>query len=106
MGCGRGSGASGGNDVRQPPFCFRRWRRREDNFCAAGAPHHKVIEGEGSDDRKERDLYDPSKSAWNPELLELVVAALPADEDPATWAAFLHQQPFCFDDYRAALSNH
>jgi hypothetical protein len=65
---------------------------------------HKVVEGVGPADRKERDLYDPSKSAWNPELLELVVAALPAGENPATWAGFLHQQRFCFDDYRAALS--
>jgi hypothetical protein len=54
--------------------------------------------------QKARDYLDPSKPAWNAELLEILIAAHPADEDPATWAGYLHQQRHCFDDYRAALS--
>jgi pPIWI_RE module N-terminal domain/RNaseH domain of pPIWI_RE/MID domain of pPIWI_RE len=50
-----------------------------------------------------RDHYDPSTTAWNPELLQFIVAATADGDDPATWAAFLHHQRFCFDDYRSAL---
>jgi hypothetical protein len=50
-----------------------------------------------------RNYFDPSKNAWNAELLEFVVLACPEGEDPETWAGYLHQQRHCFDDYRAAL---
>jgi hypothetical protein len=77
-------------------------------------PHYKETEqpggrsepsAAGGEQQQEdaRNYLDPAKNAWNAELLEFVVLAHPEDEDPATWAGFLHQQRHCFDDYRAAL---
>lgn len=51
-----------------------------------------------------RNFLDPSKFAWNAELLEFAVLSCPEGEDPGTWAGYLHQQRHCFDDYRSALS--
>jgi hypothetical protein len=65
---------------------------------------HRENSAKGKETSENRRNYlDPSKNAWNAELLEFVVVARPADEDPAIWAGFLHQQRHCFDDYRAAL---
>ncbi|OKI61666.1 pPIWI_RE module domain-containing protein [Micromonospora sp. CB01531] len=77
----------------------------KENPAKADAPDPS--EGRSPDDGKlegARNYLDPSKNAWNAELLEFVVVAHPEGEDPATWAGFLHQQRHCFDDYRAALS--
>ncbi|MCX2949750.1 pPIWI_RE module domain-containing protein [Lentzea sp. NEAU-D7] len=50
----------------------------------------------GSSQRK------PDKSAWNPELLELAMAALQPGDEAERWAMFVHQQRFA-DDYTDAL---
>lgn len=44
----------------------------------------------------------PEEYAWNPELLEFSVVGLQPDDDPETWAMFLHQQRFS-NDYRDGL---
>ncbi|RFS81575.1 DUF3893 domain-containing protein [Actinomadura spongiicola] len=46
--------------------------------------------------------FKPTKNAWNPELLELVVACMQPGDDPEKWAMFVHQQRLC-DDYRDVL---
>ncbi|MEW2329420.1 DUF3962 domain-containing protein [Micromonospora chersina] len=71
-------------------------------------PHHTKTEPKpgvaGEEEVKEKDHFRPGASAWNPELLQFTVVAKPEDEKGHTWAAFLHQQRFCSDDYNAALS--
>ncbi|MFC5724463.1 pPIWI_RE module domain-containing protein [Streptomyces gamaensis] len=50
-----------------------------------------------------KNSYRPTANAWNPELLELTVACLQPGDDPEAWAAFVHQQRICKDDYRDVL---
>ncbi|MEV6931439.1 DUF3962 domain-containing protein [Dactylosporangium sp. NPDC051485] len=71
----------------------------------ANEPDETEADPSPDGDKKEggRNYLDPSKGAWNAELLEFAVVAYPMGEDPAIWAGFLHQQRHCFDDYRAAL---
>lgn len=44
----------------------------------------------------------PDKNASTPSLLQLTMAVVRADDDPETWAMFVHQQRFS-DDYRDGL---
>lgn len=44
----------------------------------------------------------PGKNASTPGLLQLAMAGLHPDDDPATWAMYVHQQRFS-DDYRGGL---
>jgi hypothetical protein len=44
----------------------------------------------------------PGKNASTPGLLQLTMAGLHPDDDPATWAMYTHQQRFS-DDYRGGL---
>ncbi|MHC3458113.1 pPIWI_RE module domain-containing protein [Streptomyces flavovirens] len=50
-----------------------------------------------------RSAHRPTVNAWNPELLELTLACLQPGDDPEAWAAFVHQQRICKDDYRDVL---
>ncbi|MFD5878843.1 pPIWI_RE module domain-containing protein [Streptomyces yangpuensis] len=50
-----------------------------------------------------KNAFRPKANAWNPELLELTVACLQPGDDPEAWAAFVHQQRICDDDYRDVL---
>ncbi|MEU5425260.1 DUF3962 domain-containing protein [Streptomyces olivoreticuli] len=50
-----------------------------------------------------KNSYRPTANAWNPELLELTVACLQPGDDAEAWAAFVHQQRICKDDYRDVL---
>ncbi|MFJ2784398.1 MULTISPECIES: RNaseH domain-containing protein [unclassified Streptomyces] len=50
-----------------------------------------------------RSAHRPTANAWNPELLELTPACLQPGDDPDAWAAFVHQQRICKDDYRDVL---
>lgn len=38
--------------------------------------------------------HDTLADVWNPQLLELLVACHSQDDDPAAWAAFVHQQRY------------
>ncbi|GGR67384.1 hypothetical protein GCM10010252_01380 [Streptomyces aureoverticillatus] len=49
-----------------------------------------------------RSLRMPGKPAWNPEILDLCMAALQPGDDPEQWAMYVHQQRFP-DDYANAL---
>ncbi|MFE3379921.1 RNAseH domain-containing protein [Streptomyces anulatus] len=51
-----------------------------------------------------RSAHRPTVNAWNPELLELTLACLQPGDAPEAWAAFVHQQRICKDDYRDVLS--
>ncbi|GIF44245.1 pPIWI_RE module domain-containing protein [Actinoplanes xinjiangensis] len=70
-------------------------------------PHHTKTEPkpDASDEQevKERDHFNPGSAAWNPELVQFTVVAKPDDETSLLWAAFLHQQRSCSDDYTSAL---
>ncbi|MFD9477174.1 MULTISPECIES: pPIWI_RE module domain-containing protein [Streptomyces] len=50
-----------------------------------------------------RSAHRPTANAWNPELLEINTACLQPGDDPEAWAAFVHQQRICKDDYRDVL---
>ncbi|MFJ8691796.1 pPIWI_RE module domain-containing protein [Streptomyces roseolilacinus] len=50
-----------------------------------------------------RNAHRPTANAWNPELLELTLACLQPGDDPEAWAALVHQQRICKDDYRDVL---
>ncbi|MEU9942641.1 RNaseH domain-containing protein, partial [Streptomyces lavendulae] len=50
-----------------------------------------------------KNAFRPKANAWNPELLELTVACLQPGDDPEAWAAVVHQQRICDDDYRDVL---
>ncbi|MFI8837101.1 pPIWI_RE module domain-containing protein [Streptomyces afghaniensis] len=52
---------------------------------------------------KGKNAYRPTANGWNPELLEVTVACLQPGDDPGAWAAFVHQQRICRDDYRDVL---
>ncbi|GLY30456.1 DUF3962 domain-containing protein [Kineosporia sp. NBRC 101731] len=68
-------------------------------------PHYQEKAESGVDgaESEARNHLDPSKNAWNAELLEIVVVAKPDAEKASTWATFLHQQRHCSDDYRESL---
>jgi hypothetical protein len=54
---------------------------------------------------KAQQVIDTAENAWNPGLLELTVAGLPADgpQDPEAWAALTHQLRRA-PDYRSTLA--
>lgn len=52
---------------------------------------------------KGKNEFRPTKSAWNPEQLELTVACKQEGDDAEQWAMYVHQQRLCDDDYRDVL---
>ncbi|WP_427922833.1 pPIWI_RE module domain-containing protein [Streptomyces sp. cg40] len=51
---------------------------------------------------KGKNAFRPTKSAWNPSLLEITVACLQPGDEPEAWAAYVHHQRDC-EDYRDVL---
>jgi hypothetical protein len=49
-----------------------------------------------------KQVTNAGKNAWNPTLLEIIVAGCTPQDKPAEWAMYVHQQRFP-DDYRDGL---
>jgi hypothetical protein len=53
-------------------------------------------------DKSGKEVTNAGKNAWNPTLLEIIVAGCTPQDEPAEWAMYVHQQRFP-DDYRDGL---
>ena len=66
-------------------------------------PHISEKTSKQTGETTTRQVLNAGRNAWNPALLEIVVAGCAPGDQAAAWARYVHQQRFP-DDYRDALA--
>ncbi|WP_055553136.1 RNaseH domain-containing protein [Streptomyces kanamyceticus] len=94
-----GVGSHFWTDPRRPRHFFS--TAKKPATAGNGSPQGSRVEAHwgctGKDDDGNKTYgqkHDTRQNVWNPQLLELLVAAHAPDDDPAAWAALIHQQRY------------